>query len=113
MLFRSMATSWHPLAVAFGIVAMWLLVAVEASSLLRRHLPNRAWRVVHLSSFACFVAAIGHGMAAGSDARGAIVEVCLLAAVATVLFLTVVRILTERSAGRAGRTRQQPVRTTV
>lgn len=108
-----MATSWHPLAVAYGIVAMWLLVAVEASSLVRRHLPKRLWRSVHLASFGCFIAAVGHGLAAGTDARGVIVEICLLVAVATVLFLTLVRVLTERSATRAGRVRQQPVRTTA
>ena len=36
-----MAASWHPLAVAWGIVGMYLLVTIEVTSLLRRHLPMR------------------------------------------------------------------------
>src|SRR5260221_7861779 len=35
--------TWHPLAVAWGIVAMYVLVAVEVTSLLRRRLSPRAW----------------------------------------------------------------------
>ena len=36
-----LAASWHPLAVAWGIASLYLLVAVELTSLARRHLKHR------------------------------------------------------------------------
>jgi DMSO/TMAO reductase YedYZ heme-binding membrane subunit len=62
------ASWWQPVAVAFGVVALWLLLAVEATSLLRRHLPRRGWRAVHLASYVVFGASTVHALAAGSDA---------------------------------------------
>jgi predicted ferric reductase len=61
-------SSWRPVAVAWGVITLWLLVAVEVSSLLMKHLPRRLWRAIHLTSFALFVAATAHAFAAGSDA---------------------------------------------
>src|SRR5689334_11447841 len=40
------ATGWHPLAVAWGVVAMWILLAVEITSLAMRHIPRRVWHAV-------------------------------------------------------------------
>jgi len=60
--------SWHPVAVAWGIVAMYLLLAVEITSLLRTRIPRRAWRAVHFASFGLYVIATVHAFAAGTDA---------------------------------------------
>jgi len=65
--FVPFASSWHPDAVAWGIVALYLLLAVELTSLARRHLPLRVWRRVHYLSFAVFVLATAHGLSAGTD----------------------------------------------
>jgi uncharacterized membrane protein YbhN (UPF0104 family) len=51
--------------VAWGIAALYLLIAVEITSLVRRSLPNRLWRRVHYASFAIFALATIHGVAAG------------------------------------------------
>ena len=61
------ASKWHPIAVAWGIVAMYLLVAVEVTSLLRSRLPKQLWRRVHYASFPLFVTATMHGLTAGTD----------------------------------------------
>src|SRR6185436_3461401 len=45
------ASSWNPAAVAWGILAGYLLVAVEVTSLLRRTLTKKSWRKVHLAAF--------------------------------------------------------------
>src|SRR5271169_6090640 len=37
-------STWHPGAVAWGIVALYLLLAVELTSLLRSHLSRWLWR---------------------------------------------------------------------
>ena len=61
------ASSWRPAAVALGVVSMWLLVAVQLTSLAMRRLPRRFWRAVHLSSYGTFVLASLHGAFAGTD----------------------------------------------
>ena len=63
------AAHWHPVAVAWGVVSMYLLAAVELTSLLRRRIANRLWRRVHMLSFPLFVSATAHGLTAGTDAR--------------------------------------------
>jgi DMSO/TMAO reductase YedYZ heme-binding membrane subunit len=61
------ASDWNPLAVAWGIVAFWLLAAVEVTSLLRRTLAKNTWRKVHLASFGAYLMASGHFLTAGTD----------------------------------------------
>jgi DMSO/TMAO reductase YedYZ heme-binding membrane subunit len=66
-LFVPMASKWQPGAVAWGIVAFYLLAAVEITSLLKRKISKTTWRVVHLSSYLMFVLATAHGVTAGTD----------------------------------------------
>jgi predicted ferric reductase len=63
-----MASTWHPVAVAWGIVGMYLLVAVEVTSLLRGHLSPRVWRGVHVLSYVLLALVSVHLLAAGTDA---------------------------------------------
>jgi sulfoxide reductase heme-binding subunit YedZ len=86
------ASSWHPVAVAWGVVAMWLLLAVEVTSLAMRHIPRRVWRAVHFSSYALFVSATVHAFAAGPDTREQLFELVSVAAIAILGFLTVVHV---------------------
>jgi len=95
------ASEWQPGAVAWGVVALYLLVAVEVTSLVMRRLPRRAWRAVHTTSWALFWLAIAHGATAGTDAGNIAYVTLSLGSVALVLFLTVVRVLTSRRVRRA------------
>ena len=58
---------WHPVAVAWGIASMYLLVAVELTSLVRAHLSKRLWRLTHYASFPLFALATTHALSAGTD----------------------------------------------
>jgi sulfoxide reductase heme-binding subunit YedZ len=86
------ASSWHPTAVAWGVVAFWLLVAVELTSLARRRLPRRLWRVVHTVSFPLFVLSTLHFLFAGTDAWLPVMQMGVVAAVGLVAVLTFVRL---------------------
>lgn len=100
-LFVPFASSWRPGAVALGVVALYLLAAVEVTSLLMRHLPRRWWRAVHLSSFATFLLSTLHTVTAGTDARNSLLILAVNVAVAAVLFLILVRVLAPgRARGR-------------
>jgi hypothetical protein len=61
------ASGWRPIAIAWGVVSAYLLIAVEATSLLRKHIPKAAWRKVHVLSFPLFVTATVHGITAGTE----------------------------------------------
>lgn len=95
------ASSWRPAAVALGVVALYLLVAIEVTSLLMRRLPRRWWRAVHMSSFATFLLSTLHTVTAGTDARNSVLMLAVNVAVAAVLFLILVRLLAPgRARGR-------------
>ena len=98
------ASSWEPGAVALGIVAFYLLLAVQGSSMLMRRLPRKVWRTVHLTSFVVFWASTFHLQLAGTDAANPIARWSVNLAIAAVVFLTLLRVLSGRgTAGRSGR----------
>jgi DMSO/TMAO reductase YedYZ heme-binding membrane subunit len=86
------AVGWKPLAVAAGIVAMYLLLAVEVTSLLRKQISNRTWRRVHYLSFVVFVLSSAHFVTAGTDAASPVTVGIVVTAVAAVVVLTGYRI---------------------
>ncbi len=71
------ASSYKPAAVALGVVGMYLLIAIELTSLAMRKMPRRTWHAVHLTSFVLFVVATVHGITAGTDRHNARVPVGL------------------------------------
>jgi DMSO/TMAO reductase YedYZ heme-binding membrane subunit len=67
------ASAWKPIPVALGIVGMYILVTVEITSLLQRHLPRTVWRQIHLASYGLFGFATLHALSAGTDVRSVLV----------------------------------------
>jgi sulfoxide reductase heme-binding subunit YedZ len=59
---------YRPLATALGVVAAELMVLIYVSFSLRRRIGARAWRALHWLTYAVFVLATLHGLAAGTDA---------------------------------------------
>jgi DMSO/TMAO reductase YedYZ heme-binding membrane subunit len=92
--------SWHPLAVAWGIVGMYALLAVELTSLARAHIPKRLWRRVHFASFALFVLTTIHALTAGTDRRSPPFVAAVVATCLVVVVLTGVRVARARTARR-------------
>lgn len=95
-----LASRWRPGPVAWGVTAFYALVAVEVTSLLKRHLSQRVWRAVHLSSLPLYLVATLHLLTAGTDAGNPWVRLGVLGVTLLTLFLTLVRILAPRRAGR-------------
>jgi DMSO/TMAO reductase YedYZ heme-binding membrane subunit len=86
------ASQWHPLAVAWGIVGFYLVLAVELTSLARRSLPQRTWRRLHMLAFPLWLFATVHFATAGTDAKTAVARVAMIGAAAGVCALTGVRV---------------------
>lgn len=87
-------STWNPLGVALGVVALYLLIAVEVTSLLRRRLPRKWWRRTHYASFGLFWLGTVHAVMAGTDATNPVFAWTVIVTVGVVLFLTLLRILT-------------------
>jgi len=86
--------TWHPLAVAWGIVAFYALLAVELTSLARPRIPKILWRRVHFASFALFAAGTIHALSAGTDAHSTAFTFAALGACGLVGALTALRVAT-------------------
>lgn len=94
--------SWHPAAVAWGIVSFYLLLAVELTSLARARIPKRLWRRVHFGSFALFALSTIHGVSAGTDGTSTPFLVAVIATCGVVAALTVTRVARSARARRLG-----------
>ncbi len=85
------ASTWKPLPVALGVVTMYLLIAVQVTSLAMKRIPRRWWKLIHLSSYLLFWTGLVHGATAGTDAGASWYAVGSLAITLLVLFLSVYR----------------------
>jgi methionine sulfoxide reductase heme-binding subunit len=81
-------SSYRPVWVGLGVISVDLGFAVVATSLVRAHIGQRAWRAVHWLAYASWPLAIAHSVGAGSDASApwmiAIDAVCIGAVVLAV-----------------------------
>lgn len=104
-LFVPLGSEYRPWAVAWGVVAMYLLLAVALTSWTRRWIPDLLWRWVHRSAFVAFVLSTTHTLTAGTDARNPYLLGAAVAVSAAFAFLCLYRLLAgrrEHAAVRAG-----------
>jgi DMSO/TMAO reductase YedYZ heme-binding membrane subunit len=100
--------TWHPAAVAWGVIGLYLLLAVELTSLARKRLSKRVWRMTHYLSFPLFFLTTVHALSAGTDRKTFLLLLTIAVATAMVTILTFVRLgkaerRAERSTVGAGR----------
>jgi predicted ferric reductase len=107
------ASSYRTLAVAVGIVAAELLMALAVTNRLRKVLPRRVWRRAHYLNFAVWALATAHGITAGTDSGAGWMMAIYLIAIATVGGLAVWRFAEPTSAGGAAVPAQNPVTRTA
>ena len=86
-----MASPWKTGAVALGIIAFYLMVLVQVTSLMMKRLPKRLWRAIHYTSYAMVWFVLVHGALAGTDATNRLYQ-----AVAFVLTIAAVTAATLR-----------------
>jgi sulfoxide reductase heme-binding subunit YedZ len=62
--------SWYrPLWLGLGVVGAELSLALTVTSLVRRWLSFRLWRLLHWLAYLCWPVAVLHGLGTGSDVR--------------------------------------------
>ena len=87
------ASEWQPLAVAFGVVAFWSMAVVSLTFYVKKWIGQGMWRSIHYLSFGVFVAAIGHGILAGTDSNHPIAIAAYVGSIVSVVLLTIVRVI--------------------
>ena len=98
------SSSWRPSALAVGIVALYLLVAVEVTALAMKHLAKRWWRDIHIVSYVVFWGVTIHAALAGTDASQPLYTLTAIAALSAVTFAASYRALSHHLPKRKART---------
>lgn len=60
-------SSYRPIWVGLGAIALDLILALIITSLLRTRMGLRSWRVVHWTAYLCWPVAVLHGLGTGTD----------------------------------------------
>lgn len=95
-------------SITLGVIAAWLLAAVQVTSLIKDRLPDTVWRTVHLSSFGTVAAGTVHAIQAGSDTGNPLVVGLGVSMLTAIALATAVRAVRLRDAARAQQTAPVP-----
>ena len=110
------ASEWRPMAIALGVMSFYTIVIVSLSFYVKRWIGQMLWRTIHFLAFGTFIAAMAHGIMAGTDRSHPVVLGVYVASGALVLGLLAVRALTadqETRPARATRPSPEPERQTT
>ncbi len=96
--FVPFGAAYRPVWLGFGAMSLDLMLAVVVTSLMRSRLGRRAWRAVHLTTWAAWPVALLHGLGTGTDARTSWMLALTGGCVMVVLLSGLWRVLTLASA---------------
>lgn len=88
------SSEFRPLAVAVGVLSFYVMVAVQATSYMRRWLSKRLWRGIHLLSYGLVWGAAIHAGLAGTDTVNRAYQVLALILTMVAVAATMIRIVT-------------------
>ena len=89
-------SSYRPLWLGFGALALDLLLVLVVSSLLRTRIRYRTWRLLHWATYAVWPLALVHGLGSGSDSRSGWMALVAYACLSVVLGAAAFRLLQAR-----------------
>ena len=61
-------STYEPLWLGLGTLALDLMLVIVATSLLRHRIPHRPWRAIHVLAYASWGLSLAHGIGIGTDA---------------------------------------------
>jgi Ferric reductase like transmembrane component len=94
------AGTYRPLWLGLGTLSFDLLVAITVTSLARRRIGHRAWRLVHWLAYASWPTAVLHGLGTGSDVKSAWLLVLTMACLVAVWLAAWLRLSGSRASLR-------------
>jgi hypothetical protein len=105
------ASTYRPLAVAWGVVAFYALFVVTASFYVRPLIGHNLWRAIHFLSFGTFLAAAAHGITAGADTTNPAVLALYATTITSVVLLVGLRVASEAPSEAPAPRRPTPAQT--
>jgi methionine sulfoxide reductase heme-binding subunit len=63
-------STYEPLWLGMGTLALDLIAVITVTSLIRARMNHRSWRLIHITSYACWVLSVAHGIGIGTDIIG-------------------------------------------
>lgn len=95
--------SYEPLWVGFGALATDLMIVVVLTSLVRTRMQHNLWRGIHITAYALWGLAIGHGIGVGTDMTENMWLLTVACAIAVPLaaVLRLGRLIIDRSSARS------------
>ena len=99
---------YRRLWLGLGVVATDLLLAIAVTSLLRRLIGHKVWRLIHWLAYACWPIAVVHGIGTGSDTTFLWMLAIDAASVLSVLAAVAWRLSVRPAAGPAIRPAPEP-----
>jgi len=100
-------TSYRPLTVGLGQLALYTWAVILGSFYVRRKIGSKVWRGIHYASYFTFISVLIHSIFSGTDAGSPWVVWLYWITGASVLFLTIYRILDEMESVREKKERLQ------
>jgi len=88
------ASAWKPIPVALGVIAMWGIAVVQATSVARKRFSKKTWRRIHLTSYGTYWLASFHGTFSGTDASNSLYVATSFVTLGAVCFAAIYRVLT-------------------
>ena len=99
-------SSWRPLAVSLGVIALYLFAVVHVSSLAMKRLPKVWWRRLHALSYVSVWAAIMHAGTAGTDTTNVVYRAVAMVLTMGAVAAALLRVVLGRYAARAAAARR-------
>jgi methionine sulfoxide reductase heme-binding subunit len=90
--FIPFVSQYRPIWLGLGALAFDLLLALTITSLLRKHIGYRMWRLLHWAAYATWPLALAHGFGSGSDARQGWMAALAFGSLALVVLAITVRL---------------------
>ncbi len=103
-----LASHYRPLWMAFGIVGLYLGIAIGISTWLRPKIGYALWRKLHVLTLVLYGLVTVHGIATGSDTGTVWATAIYLGSLAVVGTLLAVRVLAPRQTSTGASQRQRP-----
>jgi len=104
------SVQYRPTWVALGQLGFYAWLIIALTFYIRKAIGKKTWRVIHYASFICYLTALIHGLASGTDAATLWAQDFYWLTGGSLLFLLVYRILTSRKPARFPAASQNPAR---
>lgn len=92
-IFLPQASGWKRTPVTLGVIAMYLLIVVQGTSLIMKSLPRRFWKFIHYFSYLAVWLGILHAALAGTDVSNRIYQAVALLLTITAVTAAIIRIV--------------------